>query len=141
MKYFVMIVILLSIVLSAHAELTSDDVKKIQEIVNNNSQLGEADLNKIRLLIHAELKPIKTEIQSVKDDLQSVKESVAKLDGRIDGIEKFITWLLATIILVFGVPQVIALWLDRKDSKLEKQQIETLTREVEALKNQRIQAP
>lgn len=124
MKYLLLIFLLLSTLTPAIAELS------------------EADLNKIRLLIHEELKPVKTEIQSVRDELkteiQSVKIDVAKLDGRLDGIEKFITWLIAAIVIVFGASQVVILWRNHKEDKTLKKQVEILQDEMEALK-QRIQ--
>ena len=137
MKYFLMIVMLFSIITPTFAKLDEDD------------------LNQIRLLIAEELKPIKTEIQSVKDELkaeiqsvkdelkaeiQSVKVDVAKVDGRVDGIDNLITWLLAIIICVFGLPQVVALWLNRKDDRELKKQVETLAQEMEILRQQ-IQTP
>ena len=84
------------------------------------SDLSQDDLNKIRLLIADELKPIQTEIQTVKTEIQtvktelkdaiaSVKEDVASLSGRVDGVEKLITWLMVIIVAIVGIPQVVVL--------------------------------
>lgn len=112
MKYFVTIFVLLNIVLSAHAELTSDDLLKIQEIVN----------------------------KAVKDSETRMKEyvdiKIEALDKRITESRNLIYVLIALIGALIGMP----LWRDRKDRKLEKQleqQIETLTQEIEILKKQR----
>ena len=115
------------------------------------SDLSQDDLNKIRLLIADELKPIQTEIQTVKTEIQtvktelkdaiaSVKEDVASLSGQVDGVEKLITWLMVIIVAIVGIPQVVVLWRSKKDRILEKQ-VETLTQKIEALEKQRIQNP
>ncbi len=115
------------------------------------SDLSQDDLNKIRLLIADELKPIQTEIQTVKTEIQtvktelkdaiaSVKEDVASLSGGVDGVEKLITWLMVIIVAIVGIPQVVVLWRSKKDRILEKQ-VETLTQKIEALEKQRIQSP
>ena len=115
------------------------------------SDLSQDDLNKIRLLIADELKPIQTEIQTVKTEIQtvktelkdaiaSVKEDVASLSRRVDGVEKLITWLMVIIVAIVGIPQVVVLWRSKKDRILEKQ-VETLTQKIEALEKQRIQSP
>ena len=115
------------------------------------SDLSQDDLNKIRLLIADELKPIQTEIQTVKTEIQtvktelkdaiaSVKEDVASLSGWVDGVKKLITWLMVIIVAIVGIPQVVVLWRSKKDRILEKQ-VETLTQKIEALEKQRIQSP
>ena len=115
------------------------------------SDLSQDDLNKIRLLIADELKPIQTEIQTVKTEIQtvktelkdaiaSVKEDVASLSGWVDGVKKLITWFMVIIVAIVGIPQVVVLWRSKKDRILEKQ-VETLTQKIEALEKQRIQSP
>ncbi len=115
------------------------------------SDMSQDDLNKIRLLIADELKPIQTEIQTVKTEIQtvktelkdaiaSVKEDVASLSGRVDGVEKLITWLMVIIVAIVGISQVVVLWRSKKDRILKKQ-VETLTQKIEALEKQRIQSP
>lgn len=84
--------------------------------------LTDADLNKIRLIvkeeIKEELKPIKaeiasikTEIGSIKTDIGTLKEGVARLDGRMDGVEKQVAHatnltygLIALIVAAIGIP-------------------------------------
>jgi len=119
------------------------------------SQLDQNDLNKIRLLIAEELKPIQKEIQTLKTELKSeitsvrselkgeiasVKEDVASLSGWVDGVEKLIAWLIVIIVAIVGIPQVVVLWRSKKDRTLEKQ-VETLTQKIEALEKKRIQSP
>lgn len=122
------------IVLSADAELTSQD------------------LDKIRLIIHEANAPIKAEIASVKEELSeeitSVKEDLSKeiastknevtgMRGRLDGLEKIMTWLMVLIGVVVGIPQIIMAWRSKKD-RVQEEQIQELRREIETLKQQRV---
>ncbi|MDE0687568.1 MAG: hypothetical protein OXI61_05320 [Candidatus Poribacteria bacterium] len=113
--------------------------------------LTDADLNKIRLIvkeeIKEELKPIKAEIGSIetnidtlKSDIGTLKEGVARLDGRMDGIEKQVSHatnltygLIALIVAAIGIPA----WLGKKDRDQERK-IEELRQEIETLKQQKI---
>ncbi len=121
-------------------------------------ELTLEDLDKIRLIIKEEIEdevnPIRGEISSIKEDVASLEESVvsieksvaslnvnvASLSGRMDGVEKQITWLMAIIIVAVGIPPVIVAWRSRKDREQDKR-IEELAREIEALKQQRIVNP
>ncbi|RKU29024.1 hypothetical protein C6497_07455 [Candidatus Poribacteria bacterium] len=119
--------------------------------------LGELlpeDLDKIRLIVKEEVDPIKAEITEIKQDIATLNGRVDGIGGRIDGIsgridgiseriegiEKIITWLMVLIVVAVGVPQVIVAWRSRKDREQDKK-IEELTREIEALKQQRIVNP
>ncbi len=111
------------------------------------AELTQQDLDKIRLIIHEENEPIKTEIASVKAEIASVKIDVAWIRGRIDGVEKqlslstnFVYGLIALIVAAVGIPQVLMVWRGRRDREQERK-IEELTREIEALKQQRIVSP
>ena len=116
--------------------------------------LTEADLTKIRLIvkeeIKAELKPIKAEIGSIKAEIGSIKtdigtlkEGIARLDGRMDGIEKQVAHatnltygLIALIVAAIGIPA----WLGKRDRDQERK-IEELRQEIETLKQQKIVSP
>ncbi len=95
--------------------------------------LDDADLNQIRLIVKEEIKPI-------KEDIAVLKIEVASLSGRVSGIEKMMTWLMVLIVVAVGLPQIIIAWGSRKDRSLEKQ-IEVLSQEIEALKQQKIVQP
>ena len=73
--------------------------------------LDDADLDKIRVIVNEAYTPIKTD--------------VAWLRGKMGSLDK---------------PKAIIAWRGRKDRALEKQ-IETLTQEVETLKQQQIVRP
>ncbi len=89
-------------------------------------QLTETDLNKIRLIIEEELKPIKADIVSLQTD-------VAWVRGKLEGIEKQVTHgtnviygLIALIVAAVAIPQFLIARRNEKDRALEKQ-IEKLT--------------
>lgn len=116
--------------------------------------LTDADLNKIRLIvkeeIKEELKPVKAEIGSIetnidtlKSDIGTLKEGVARLDGRMDGIEKQVAHatnvtygLIALIVVAIGIPA----WFGKRDRDQERK-IEELRQEIETLKQQKIVSP
>lgn len=109
------------------------------------ADLTDVDLDKIRLIVKDEVKeaiePIQTELNSLDTRLENVEQGVARLEGRIDGIDKLITWLIAIIVLVFGAPQVIALWRGNKTDKEQERINQELREKIEMLEKQRIQTP
>ena len=70
--------------------------------------LDDTDLDKIRLIVKEEIKtelaPINRKIDRLETRTQQVEKDVASLTGRIDGIEKLITWLIVIIVAIFGIP-------------------------------------
>ena len=103
-------------------------------------ELTPQDLDKIRLIVKEEIKPLKADIVALKVD-------VARLDGRLTGVEKqiatitnLIYWLMALIVIAIGIPQIIMAFRSRKDRDQERK-IEELIREIETLKQQRIVSP
>jgi hypothetical protein len=103
-------------------------------------ELTETDLNKIRLVIEEELKPIKADIVTLQTD-------VAWVRGKLDGIDKQITHgtnitygLMALIVAAVVIPQILIMLRSGRDRALERQ-VEMLTQEVETLKQQRIVNP
>ena len=88
--------------------------------------LDDADLDKIRVIVNEANTPIKTD--------------VAWLRGKMDNLDKQLSWLMVLIVVAVGLPQAIIAWRGRKDRALEKQ-IETLTQEIETLKQQQIIRP
>ena len=103
-------------------------------------ELTPQDLDKIRLIVKEEIKPLKADIVALKVD-------VARLDGRLTGVEKQIATitnliysLMALIVIAIGIPQIIMAFRSRKDRDQERK-IEELIREIETLKQQRIVSP
>lgn len=117
--------------------------------------LTDADLNKIRLIVNEEIKPIKDGIETLKTDGAVIKTEVTNLKGTVnkdfDAIQKNFDRQNNIIIACIGIPLAIlaigaTVWgilahrRSRKDYTLEKQ-IEVLTEEIETLKQQRIVNP
>ena len=119
-------------------------------------ELTDADLDKIRLIVKEE---VKTEITAVKQELKGVKQELKAeiasseksikeyINIRIDSVEKRLStynWviyvLMPLIVATIGVPTAIIAWRSGKDRSLERQ-VETLTQEIETLKQQRIVNP
>ena len=124
--------------------------------------LTDADLDKIRLIVKEEVKAettalkqeLRAEIAALKEEL---KEDIAKseknvkmyIDAKIEGLDKRLStynWViyvlmpLIVVVVAIGVPTAIMAWRSGKDRSLERQ-VEILTQEVEALKQQRIVNP
>ena len=104
------------------------------------AELTDADLNKIRLIVKEE---IKTELAPIKSDIGTLKENVARLDGRMTGVEKQgshatnVTYgLIALIVVAIGIPA----WRGKRDRDQERK-IEELRQEIETLKQQKVVSP
>ncbi|MCY4567905.1 MAG: hypothetical protein OXD49_06295 [Candidatus Poribacteria bacterium] len=102
--------------------------------------LTDADLNKIRLIVKEE---IKTELAPIKSDIGTLKEDIARLDGRMNGVEKQVAHatnvtygLIALIVVAIGIPA----WRGKRDHDQERK-IEELRQEIETLKQQKIVSP
>ena len=107
-------------------------------------ELTDADLDKIRLIVKEEVKTESTitnaKIDGLDTRLRTVETDVAWTRGKLDSLDKHINWLMALIMVAVGLPQVIIAWRSRKDRTLEKQ-IETLTQEIETIKQQQTVGP
>ena len=119
------------------------------------AELTDADLDKIRLIVQEEIKPLKDEIGTLKTDIAVIKTEVTNLKGTVntdfDTTQKNFDRQNNIIIACIGIPLAIlaigaTVWgilahrRSGKDRALERQ-IETLTREIEMLKQQRIVSP
>lgn len=113
MKHILLLSILLwAIALPAFADLTPQDLDKINSIVEDSeTQMKE----------HINLK------------VEGVEKQITLLTNVVYG-------LIALIIAAIAIPQLILAWRSGKDRSLERQ-VEVLTREIETLKQQRIVNP
>ena len=72
------------------------------------SELTQADLDKIRLIVNESEKRVKEEIKKelkpIKADIGALKVEVASLSGRVDGIDKMMTWLMVLIVVAVCIP-------------------------------------
>ena len=105
-------------------------------------ELTEADLNKIRLIVNEEIKPIEVDIVLLKTDTAWIRGKLESVDEQFEGVNNQITHsrritygLIALIVAAVGIPQIVIAWRSKKDSTQEKQ-IEELRQEIEELRQQ-----
>ena len=132
-------------------------------VVPAMGQLTDTDLDKIRVIVHEivkeEIKPIKVDIVSLKTDVVTLKTDGKVLKTEVTNLKETVKRASDSnqknfdrqnniIIACIGIPLAIiaigvAVWgilaqkRIRKEQMLEKQ-IETLTQDIEMLKQQRI---
>ena len=106
------------------------------------AELTDADLDKIRLIVNEEIKPIEADIVLLKTDTAWIRGKLESVDEQFNGVNNQITHsrnltygLIALIVAAVGIPQVVMAWRSRKDSPQEKQ-IEELRQEIEKLRQQ-----
>ena len=130
-------------------------------------ELTDADLDKIRLIVKEEVKAeltgvkqeLKAEIAGVRQELkaeivgveQELKAEIANserritkyIDAKIEGVDKRLllyNWILIIlmplIVAAVGIPTALIAWRSGRDRSLERR-VETLTQEIEMLKQQR----
>ena len=150
MKTIIFFSILFCIIaLPAFGALTDADLDKIRLIVNDSEKRIKAE---VKAEITALRQELKAEIAGVNVALKteitkSEKNVKMYIDGKIEGIEKQLStygWviyiLMPLLVAGIGIPTAMMAWRSGKDRSLERQ-IETLTQEVETLKQQRIVNP
>ncbi|MDE0018922.1 MAG: hypothetical protein OXU51_22270 [Candidatus Poribacteria bacterium] len=108
-------------------------------------ELTEADLNEIRLIVKDEIdaseKRFDVKIQALETEMK------AHITQQIDSLKTPVAWLigiLVAMIALIGIPLVVLTimigWRSIQDNAQAKQ-IETLTQEIETLKQQRVVNP
>ena len=104
-------------------------------------ELTDADLDKIRLIVKAE---VKSEITaSEKRMKEHIFQEIKTVNAKIEQNDKQLSpifWLIIALMALIALPQAFIAWRSRKDQSLERQ-IEVLTQEIETLKQQRIVNP
>ena len=123
-------------------------------------ELTDADLDKIRLIVKEEVKTeitavrqeLKAEIAGVKQELKAeiagsekrlkdyIDVSIESVDKRFSTYNWVIYIFMPLIVVAIGVPTAIMAWRTGTDRSLERR-VETLTKEIETLKEQRIVNP
>ena len=119
-------------------------------------ELTDADLDKIRLIVKEEVKAEITAVrQEIADVRQELKAEIAGsekrikdyIDVSIEGVDKRFSaynWviyiLMPLIVVAIGAPTSVMAWRSGRDRSLERQ-VETLAKEIELLKEQRIVNP
>ena len=160
----VLSILFCAIALPARGELTDADLDKIRLIVKEEVKTEitgvRQEIAGVRQELKTEIAGVRQEIAGVKQELkaeiagvkQELKAEIAGsekrmkdyIDAKIEGVHKrFSTynWVLyiltPLIVAAIGIPTTISAWRIGKDRALERQ-VETLTQEVETLKEQRI---
>ena len=129
--------------LSAHAELTSQDLDKIRLIIHEANAPIKAEIASVKEELSKDIVSVKEELSkdivSVKEELSkeigSTKNEVSEVGGRLNGLENMMTWLMVLIGVVVGIPQIIMAWRSKKD-RAQEEQMQELKREIELLKQQ-----
>ena len=149
-----------AIALPALGELTDADLDKIRLIVKEEVKTEIAGVRQEIAGVEQELKAeiaglrqeLKAEIAGLRQELKaeiagSEKRLKDYIDVSIEGVDKrFSTYnwviyiLMPLIVVAIGVPTAIMAWRTGTDHSLERQ-VETLTKEIEMLKEQRIVNP
>jgi len=111
------------------SELTVTDLEKIRSIVKASEDRLKEDLK-------ASEKRLKEDIEtSEKRFMQHVADKFGEVDKRLNIIFGFGIALITLIVVVVGVPQIIMAWRGKED-RTQKEQIQELRQEIEALKQQ-----
>ena len=104
------------------------------------SDLTVEDLEKIRSIVKESEDRLKTDLKASEDRvMKHVADKFGEVDKRLNLIFGFVIALTSLIVVVVGVPQIIMAWRGKED-RTQKEQIQELRQEIEALK-QHIASP
>ena len=157
MKTILVLLILFCVIpLPARGELTDADLDKIRLIVKEEVKAEIAGVRQeiagVRKELKAEIAGVRQEIAGVEQELKaeiagSEKRIKDYIDARIEDVDKrfstynwVISILMPLIVAAVGIPTAIMAWRSGRDRSLERQ-VETLAKEIETLKEQRIVNP
>lgn len=138
MKYLLITLMLFSLItIHADSNLTSDDLLKIQKIVENTVDKSE---KQIKEYVDIKIDGINTKFESVNTKFESVNTKIESVEERISLVTTLVYALIALIVLGIGIPQIL---IARKSSITNEQEKinQELRTEIETLKKQRIQSP
>ena len=102
-----------------------------------SSEFTVEDLEKIRSIVKESEDRLKEDLKESEDRvMKHVADKFGEVDKRLNLIFGFVLALISLIVVVFGVPQIIMAWRGKED-RTQKEQIQELRQEIEALKQQR----
>ena len=150
----VLSILFLAIALPALGDLTDADLDKIRLIVKEEvkaeitgvRQELKAEIAGVRQELKAEIAGVRQEIAGVEQELKAEiagsEQRITKyIDAKIESVDKRLllyNWVLIVlmplIVAAVSIPSAIIAW--RRGHSLERQ-VETLTQEIETLKQQR----
>ena len=120
------------------SELTVEDLEKIRSIVKESEDRLKGDLkaseDRLKEDLKASEKRLKEDIETSERRLmQHVADKFGEVDKRLNIIFGFVIGLISLIVVVVGIPQIIMAWRGKEDQS-QKEQIQELKQEIEALK-------
>ena len=153
MKKFLFFLILgcvITLSSAVYGELTQQNIETIKLMMNEQTQTLRTEIATVKDELKTEITKVrdelKAEIATVKDELKTdigtVRNEVAYVRGKVEGVEKYISWLMVIIVVALGIPQIIIAWRSRKEREQQKkieiltQQNEEFKRDIEMLKQQ-----
>lgn len=146
-------ILLLSILFSAIAfpalgELTDADIDKIRLIVNESEKRLKQEIKveianseqRLKEYVDLKIEGINKQFASIDTQFASIDKQFVSVNKRIDHVTNVVYGLIALIVAAIAIPQILMAWRSGKDRALERQ-VETLTREIETLKQQQTVSP
>ena len=159
MKYFVITLLLLSLLTPAFAELDDTDLNKIRLLIVESEIRTKAEIQSVKDELKTDISKIKEDVASLKDELKTdiskikedvaslkdelktdiskIKEAVTSLKSSFDGLGgkmNILTAIVCALIGLIGVVIALPAWQNRKDENALKKQVETLIQDMEMLK-------
>ena len=132
MKTILLFLILFSVIAmpETHGELTVEDIEKVDQKIQASEDRMKAHITQQSDILK----------DHISQEIKTVNVQFTEIDKRISSDSGWTKFLLTIVVAIIGIPTAIILWRSRKDSTLEKQ-IQTLTQEIETLKQQQIVRP
>ena len=132
MKTILLFSVLFSVIAmpETHGELTVEDIEKVDKKIQASEDRMKAHITQQSDILK----------NHISQEIKTVNVQFTGIDKRISSDSGWTKFLLTIVVAIIGIPTGIILWRSRKDSSLEKQ-IQTLTQEIETLKQQQIVRP
>ena len=131
MKTILAVSILFSVIaLPVLGELTVQDIEKLDKKIQASEDRMKAHMTQQTDILK----------NHISQEIKTINVQFTEIDKRISSDSGWTKFLLTIVVAIIGIPTAIIVWRSRKDHTLEKQ-IETLTEEIETLKQQRIVNP
>ena len=124
-----------------YSELLPPDLDKIRLIVKEENSISETELKAEIEKSEKHMKEyVDTKFEAVDTKFKAVDTKFDALQRQINILVAFVSGLIILIVATIGIPQLIMAWRG-KDERSQDKKIEALSREIEALKEQRIINP
>ncbi len=127
------IIALLIFATPVFSELSVEDLEKIRSIVKESEDRLKGDFKASEDRLKEDLKASEGRV------MIHVGDKFGEVDKRLNIIFGFVIGLISLIVVVVGIPQIIIAWRGKED-RTQKEQIQELRQEIEALK-QHIASP